>query len=127
MDPNLTADELFFFDRYPQLVPLYAALREKLAAYPDLTVKVSKTQISFRNRHIFAMVSLPLRSFRGFPREYLLLSFGLGERRSSPRIAVSTEAYPGRWTHHVPVTSADELDAELLTWLEQAYQFSNAK
>lgn len=127
MDPNPTTDELLFFDRYPQLVPLYQALREKLVAYPDLTIKVSKTQISFRNRHIFAMVSLPLRAFRGFPREYLLVSFGLGEQRTSPRIAVSTEAYPGRWTHHVPVTSAGDLDAELLTWLDEAYAFSNAK
>lgn len=128
MDREITGDELLFFGRYPQLVPIYDRLRTALwERYPDLTVKVSKTQISFRNKHIFAMASLPLRPFRGFPREYLLLSFGLGERRISPRVAAGVEPYPGRWTHHVPVADPSEIDAELLGWLDEAYQFSNAK
>lgn len=122
------ADELLFFDKLPQMLPVYAALREKLdEKYPDMGIKVTKTQISLRNRHVFAMVSLPLRKSKGWPREYLLVSFGLNYRKESPRIAQSVEPYPGRWTHHVPVLTAEEIDDELMSWIDEAYQFSMVK
>lgn len=124
----MTPDELLFFDKMPRLLPLYQALREKLqSAYPDMAVKVTKTQISFRNRHVFAMASLPWRRMKGWPAEYLLVSFGLSHQKQSPRIAQSVEPYPNRWTHHVPVERVEELDAELLGWLDEAFQFSMVK
>ena len=121
-------DELLFFDRLPRFLPVYAALKEiLLARYPETTVKVSKTQISFYSRYLFAMVSLPYRRKKEWPREYLMVSFGLPAQERSPRIAASTEACPGRWTHHVLVERAEELDAELLGWLDEAHRFSLAK
>lgn len=124
----MTTDETMFFNTMPQMLPLYEALLQKLqAAYPDMERKVSKTQISLRSRHVFAMVSLPWRRVKGWPKEYLLVSFGLSYRKESPRIAAATEPYPNRWTHHVLLQHAYEIDAELLAWLEEAYQFSLAK
>lgn len=124
----MTADELLFFDRLPRFLPVYAELKEKLSArYPEMTVKVAKTQISFRCRYVFAMVSLPYRRKRGWPKEYLMVSFGLPELNTSPRIAASAEACPGRWTHHVLVERPEDLDAELLGWIDEAYRFSMVK
>lgn len=124
----MTEDELLFFNKMPQMLPLYAALREKLEAkYPDMGVKVTKTQISFRNRYVFAMASLPYRKIKGWPGEYLLVSFGLGYQKQSLRIAQSVEAYPGRWTHHVIVQTEEGLDEELMGWIDEAYQFSMTK
>ena len=124
----MTADELLFCDRLPRFLPVYAALKETLAArYPGMTVKVSKTQISFRSRYVFAMVSLPCRRKKEWPKEYLMVSFGLSGQEKSPRIAASAEAYPGRWTHHVLIERPEELDAELLEWLDEAYRFSMTK
>lgn len=124
----MTTDETMLFNTMPQMLPLYEALLQKLqAAYPDMERKVSKTQISLRNRHVFAMVSLPWRRVKGWPKEYLLVSFGLSYRKESPRIAAATEPYPNRWTHHVLLQHAYEIDAELLAWLEEAYQFSLVK
>lgn len=124
----MAGDELQYFDRMPQLLPLYVALREKLAdAYPDMTVKVTKTQISFRNRYVFAMASLPFRRLKGWPKEYLLVSFGLPAQKVSPRIAQAVEPYPGRWTHHVVVQTEAELDEELFGWLDEAYRFAMVK
>ena len=37
------------------------------------------------------------------------------------------EPYPNRWTHHVLVTREEELDGELLGWLEEAYEFARNK
>ena len=120
----MTADELLFFDSKPGLVPIYDALRTALAErYPEVRIKVAKTQISFCNRHLFAMASLPRRK----GESHLLVSFGLGRRESSGRVMQAVEPYPGRWTHHVPVHSPAEVDPELLAWLEEAYQFANNK
>lgn len=124
----MSFDEIAFFNRMPRMLPLYAALREKLErAYPDMDVRVAKTQISFRNRHVFAMASLPWRKVKGWPEAYLLVSFGLPCRKESPRIAQAVEAYPNRWTHHVLVVAEDEIDDTLMSWLNEAFWFSAAK
>lgn len=124
----MTADELLFFDRLPRFLPVYAELKKILSArYPEMTVRVTKTQISFGSRYVFAMVSLPYRRKREWPKEYLMVSFGLPALNSSPRIAASAEACPGRWTHHVLVEGPEALDAELLGWIDEAYRFSMVK
>lgn len=121
-------DDLMFFDKMPQMLPLYEALKGKLqVAYPNMKIKVTKTQISFRNRHVFAMASLPWKKVKGWPDKYLLVSFGLSYRIESPRIIQSVEAYPNRWTHHVIVEHEEEFDTELMDWIDNAYQFSAIK
>lgn len=125
---ELTGDELLFFDRMPSLLPVYAALRRQvLERCPGTSIRVSRTQISFCSKYIFAMASLPWRRVKGWPEEYLLVSFGLGYKKESPRIAQAVEAYPGRWTHHLLALSPGDIDAELLGWLREAFDFSLAK
>ena len=124
----MTEEEKAYFARMPSMLPAYTALREKLEErFPGLNVKVSKTQISFRSRYIFAMVSLPWRKNKQWPEEYLLVSFGLSYQKQSPRIVQAVEAYPNRWTHHVLVETREQIDDELLDWLEEAYHFSMVK
>lgn len=124
----MNTDELMFFDKFPQMLPLYEALKEKLqTAYPDMGIKTTKTQISFRNRYVFAMVSLPWKRVKGWPESYLLVSFGLSYRIESPRIVQSVEAYPNRWTHHVIVQCEKDINEELMSWIHEAHQFSMIK
>lgn len=119
---------LRFFEGRPQELRLYEAFSEKvLAALPETKIRVQKTQISFSNRHNFAFVSLPLRRKKDFPAHCILVSFGLFYRLESPRIAVSVEPYPNRWTHHVAVSGEDEIGAELMGWISEAYAFSESK
>lgn len=118
------SDLLFFFDGSPDRLALYQALFPLLdTVCPGGSVKVQRSQISFYSPRLFAMASLPKR--KGTPG--LVVSFGLGRREPSPRVAASVEAYPGRWTHHVPVAAAEELDGELLGWLREAHDFSLTK
>ena len=42
-------------------------------------------------------------------------------------LPLSTEPYPNRWTHHVLVSREEEIDGELLGWVEEAASFSAAK
>ena len=94
---------------------------------PQTAVRVQKSQISFYGRHLFAAASVPVRRKKGWPEHCLMVTFGLFDRLESPRIAVAVEPYPNRWTHHVLVTGEEELDEELLGWLEAAYQCSEQK
>ena len=118
------SDVLFFFDGRPDALALYRALAEGLERIAaEASVKVQKSQISFYDGGLFAMASLPKRK----RDPGLVVSFGLGRREPSPRIAVAVEPYPGRWTHHVPVTAKDQMDGELLGWLREARDFCRSK
>ena len=118
------SDILFFFDGRPEQLALYLALFQVLeAAFPDASVKVQKSQISFYGPRLFAMASLPKRK----KDPGLVVSFGLGRREPSPRVGAAVEPYPNRWTHHVTVTGAEEIDGQLLGWLGEAWAFSRDK
>ena len=121
----MTMDETLFFRARPTALPLSARLREQLLAFAGAELTVQATQNTFRAGAVFACVSL--RRLRGCPPEGLLVSFGLGRRLSSPRVAQAVEPYPGRWTHHVSISTEEELDAELLGWLREAWDFARQK
>lgn len=124
----MAADEFLFWNGYPNMLPVYEVLRERLTArYPEMTIRVSKTQISFYSRHMFAMASTSKKRRRDWPKEFVMVSFGLPGRVESPRVLAAVEAYPGRWTHHLAVTAAAEIDEELLGWIDEAYRFSESK
>jgi hypothetical protein len=124
----MNADEMMFFDRMPQMLPIYETLRNRLVEkYADIQIKVSKTQISFGNRHIFAMVSLPFRRTKNISEVCMLVSFGLSYRLDSSRIFQAVEPYPNRWTHHVLIENRENVDTQLIEWLDAAYQFSIIK
>ena len=125
----MNGDILFFFGEHMDAIPMYEKLEEQiLARIPEVTIKVAKTQITFANKRGFAFVSFnPCRKAAQQPKIWLTVSFGLGYRNGSPRIDVSTEPYPNRWTHHVMVGSVDEVDDELINWIREAAEFSAGK
>lgn len=132
---NLTGDNMkdldttLFFNERPGAFPLYIALENRiLADIRDVNIKVQKSQITFANRRSFAFVSfLPARKAKERPKVYITVTFGLSYKKESPRIDVATEPYPNRWTHHVLVSSVDEIDDELLSWIKEASDFSAMK
>lgn len=89
---------------------------------------MQKTQITFYNSHVFACVSFArVKRKAELTEGWLTLTLGLPYPLESERVAVKTEVYPGRWTTHFVIGSKEELDGELLEWLEQAYAFSESK
>lgn len=122
------SDVLFFFEGKPLELGLYESLFARMEAiFPHASVKVQKSQISFYERHLFAAVSLPLRRKKSWPEYCLVVTVGLNRRLDSPRVAVAVEPYPGRWTHHILLTTAEEIDGELMGWLEEARSFAVSK
>ena len=61
------------------------------------------------------------------PGCYFVLTLGLSAPLESDRVAAKIEPYPGRWTTHFVISSPSDLDEELFDWVEQAYQFAQAK
>ena len=124
-----TVDELLFFDAHRDALPLYEAFREAVfGKVPDARIEVKKTQISFFDRRMFAAVSFaPVRKAKERPKPFLTITFGLPYRKESDRIDVAVEAYPNRWTHHVMIGSAEEVDEELVSWIIEADEFAKNK
>lgn len=71
--------ELLFFEKYPNALPLYEKLKERiLDEIPGVQMKVQKTQISFINKHFFACVSfVKVRKVKDRPDPWLVVTFGL--------------------------------------------------
>ena len=125
----MDSDILFFFGERMEALPMCERLEEGfLTGIPNVKIKVAKTQITFANKRGFAFVSFnPCRRAKERPPVWMTVTFGLCYRKEFPRIDVATEPYPGRWTHHLMVGSVDEIDEELLGWIQEAADFSDTK
>ena len=95
--------ERFFHDR-PLELSLYRAFEETVRSRIPTVIKV-----------------------RGRPEHYIVVSFAADRRIDHPRIVSVAEPYPHRWTHHVLVTSPEDIDAKLMDWVEQAWRLTNKK
>ena len=114
MDPAI----LFFFEKDPAVLALYEAFETAVRALvPDVGIKVRKTQITYTTPRVFAAVSfLPARRKALRPEHYITVTLGLNRRLDSPR-----------WTHHLTISSAEEIDGELMEWVAEAAAFSASK
>ncbi|KAF5045073.1 hypothetical protein DSECCO2_485080 [anaerobic digester metagenome] len=113
----MTSDELFFFNTKPRALPLYAALAERmLAAFPNVTVEVKKTQITFRERYSFAFVSL--RKMKGCPEVFIIVS---------PQHALLKSSFrPHKAASHGPSASSDVVGPfTLVSFARQMYNKTN--
>lgn len=125
----INQDVLLFFAGHMGAFPLYERLEERLfETQGDVSIKVQKSQISFYNKHMFACVSFSRpRRKKDCPENYIVLTLGLGRRLESPRVDVATEPYPKRWTHHFLISSPEEIDEELMAWIDEAADFARNK
>ena len=125
MDQNT----LFFFNEHPAAIPLYEAFEVRLLSELEgVVIQPQKSQITLKNRRVFGAVSfLPARRAKDRPDPYITVTLGLNRREGSPRVDQASEPYPGRWTHHLVIGSAEEIDDELMAWVKEAYDFAASK
>ena len=125
----MTPDVLAFFSQHMEALPLYERFAQQvLAETGAVRIKVQKTQITYTNPKVFAAVSLrPARRKAERPEHFITVTLGLNRRLDSPRVDAASEPYPARWTHHLMISSAGEIDGELLGWVAEAAAFSASK
>ena len=115
MDSLAQADA--FFAGRPEAWAVFEALRTALCArFPDTQLRVMKTCISFDDPKPYCYVSKPKnKAQRG-----IVVTFSLRERMESPRFMRVVPISKSRFTVHVLVQDAQEIDGELLSLISLA-------
>lgn len=109
-----------FFAGQPLARQIFGALHARITALGGVELRVSKSQVSYRRRRVFALLWLPGRYLRP-PAAALVLTLALRRRQPSPRWKEIVEPYPGHFTHHLELRSAEEIDGEVLAWIDEAW------
>ena len=122
-------DTILFFDKHPDALPLYEAFLDAVEKlYPEASIRVQKSQISFYDVHMFACVSFArVKKKKELPDPYLVVTLGMPYSLESSRVAIKTEPYPGRWTTHIVIREIADIDDELLSWVKEAHDFAKNK
>ena len=93
---------------------LYKELLAAIKPIGPYRAEVKKTSIHLVRNSAFAGVH---------PRKaYLLLTVKSAKAMRSPRIVKSEQISKNRWHLEVKLAAAEEIDAELLNWLRDAYE-----
>ena len=122
----MTGAVLAFLGGDPGKIAIFEAYEGAVLSCGESTMKVAKTQVSWGNPYLFAMLSHPRRA-ADRKAGALLATFGLHRRLDSPRIFQAVEPYPGRWTHHLLLARPEEVDGEVAAWLAEAWAFAREK
>jgi hypothetical protein len=108
-----TSDALFTGkDEVVQVI--YNRLLEELRLLGSFQEEPKKTSIHLVRTAGFAGVH-PRKS-------YLYLDLRIDRRIDSPRIARAEQVSKNRYHNEVKLTSADQVDKELLGWIKEAYE-----
>jgi hypothetical protein len=101
-----------------EIVELYDRLADLIQRSGQVAVAPTKTRVLFKVRTVFATVAVT--------RNWLDVVLVLGRRLRSRRIKKAQEEYPGI-VHFLRIEKADELDDDLASWLQEAYDYRRHK
>ena len=116
----MTLDD--FFAGQEEARRIFDALSAAVEAVGPSEVRVSKSQVAFWRQRAFAWAWAPGKYLRGRDLAPLVLTVALRRRDSSPRWKEIVEPRPGRFTHHLELRSAAEVDGEVSAWLREAWE-----
>ncbi len=115
----MTLDE--FFTGHENARPIFEALRSTIEDLGPVEMRVTKSQVAFYRRMAFAWAWMPDRYLHG-NHAPLVLTLSFRYRDSSPRWKEIVEPKPGRFTHHLELYSAPDIDDEVRGWLRAAWE-----
>ena len=102
---------------------IFEALLAAVETLGSVELGVTKSQIAFRRRVAFAFAWIPGKYLAGTSAP-LVLTIGLRRRDGSPRWKEIVEPARGRFTHHLELHSATDIDGEVVAWLREAWEAS---
>jgi hypothetical protein len=105
-----------FEGKAPHVRQTYERLLRATRQWGPVIEEPKKTSIHLVNASAFAGVATR--------KGYLLLNIKSDHRLDSPRFQHGEQVSAGRFHQEVKLSSPDEVDAELLGWLQAAYSLS---
>lgn len=115
----MTLDD--FFAGHPAARRLFDAVQGAIDAVGPADVRVTRSQVAFRRRRGFAYAWMPGMDLRAGDVP-LVLTIGLRRRDASPRWKEVVEPAPGRFTHHLELRAATDVDDAVRGWLREAWE-----
>ncbi|HQT52056.1 MAG TPA: DUF5655 domain-containing protein [Phenylobacterium sp.] len=115
----MTVDD--FVARHPEARAVHEAVQAAVEAIGPARVRVGKSQVGFSRAHPFAATWRPEQYLRR-ARAPLVLSVYLRRRDASLRWKEVVEPRPGRFTHHLELSSAQEVDDFVRARLAEAWK-----
>ena len=100
---------------------LFDALHAVIFKTGAVELRVTKSQVAFRRRAAFAWAWMPRQYLRGQGAP-LVLTVALRRQDASPRWKEVVQPRPGRFTHHLELYAAAEIDSEVRAWLAEAWR-----
>lgn len=115
MNTDFTVED-HFVGKEPVVHDTYNSLIKALKRFGKLQEEPHKTSIHLLNRSAFAGVATR--------KGYLLLTIKTDYAMDNPRVTKTEQVSRNRFHHLVKLENPEEIDAELLKWLKDAYQLS---
>ena len=115
-DAGYTVDDQFT-GKEPMVRVIYDQLVAHLRRFGPVHEEPKKTSIHLANKSGFAGVHTR--------KSHLILNIRSDHPIDSPRIIKSEQVSKSRYHQEVKLQSPDEIDSELLTWLQAAYALSS--
>jgi hypothetical protein len=98
----------------PIVTEIYGRLIDELQNFGPLRIEAKKTSIHLGNRFGFAGVYTR--------KDYINLEVHLNHKLLNKRIGRVEQASANRYHHTIKLTNLQDIDAELLKWLREAYE-----
>ncbi len=114
----MTVDD--FFEGRARSRRLYDAIADQITEIGEASICVSKSQIAFRRRRNVATVWIPDRHLKGQVAP-LVLTLSFPKQDRSDRWKGIVQISPERFTHHLELYNASDIDAEVKDWLRAAW------
>jgi hypothetical protein len=103
----------------PEVKALYERFAELVGKCGPVVLAPTKTRIGFQVKMIFAAVSLTEDALEGH--------VVLARRLENPRFVRIESISPHNHVHHFRIRSSEEVDDEVLSWLQEAYKVGEQK
>lgn len=111
-----------FFAGREESRAVFDAVRRAIDALGPVQMRVTRSQVAFRRRRAFAWAWVPGQYLRRRDLPPLVLTVALRRRDPSPRWKEIVEPVPGRYTHHLELRFAADVDEEVSRWLREAWE-----
>ena len=105
-----------FINKDPSVRTLYDRLVSLLQTFGPIQEDPKKTSIHLNRKSALAGVETR--------KDYLLLNIKSNHAIKNPRIVKAEQVSAKRFHHKVRISSPNDIDEELKTWLEEAYLLS---